>query len=83
MKKAVVEAEAYAPVEDVYALIEDFEGYGDFSEYVNDIRVVDDGENPEWEIEFRWWIVSYTARSKVLEQEENEYIEWRLTKDVD
>ncbi len=83
MKKAVIEAESYAPVEDVFDVIEDFRGYGDYSEFVEDIRVVDDGDQPEWEIDFSWWIVNYTARSKVLAVEEDEYIEWKVTKDVD
>ncbi len=83
MKKAVLEGEAYAPVGDVYDFFMDFGNYGKYSEYVKDVRVVGNGDLPEWEIEFRWWIVRYTARSKLVDYEENEYIEWQVTKDVD
>lgn len=83
MKRAVIEADSYAPVERVFEFIRDFENYEKYSKYVSDIRRVDDGEEPEWEIDFNWWIVKYTARSKLVEVEENEYIEWQVTKDVD
>lgn len=83
MKKAIIEGEAYAPVEDVYNFFMDFENYGKYSKYVEDVHVVEDGDHPEWEIDFRWWIVRYAARSKLVDYEENEYIEWQVTKDVD
>lgn len=83
MKKAVIEADSYAPVEEVYDFMEDFGNYGQYSKFIDEIRVVDDGDQPEWEVDFEWWIVSYTARSKVLDKQENEYIEWQVTKDVD
>ncbi len=82
MKKAVIEADSYAPVEEVFDFIRDFENYEKYSKYVSDIRRVSD-DGPEWEIDFEWWIVNYTARSKLVEVEENEYIEWQVTKDVD
>jgi len=83
MKKAVLEGETYAPVDDVYEFFMDFKNYGKYSEYVKDVRVVSNGDLPEWEIEFRWWIVRYTARSKLVDYKKNEYIEWQVTKDVD
>jgi ribosome-associated toxin RatA of RatAB toxin-antitoxin module len=83
MKKAVLEGEAYAPVEDVYDFFMDFKNYGKYSEYVDEVRVVENGGLPEWEIDFKWWIVRYTARSKLVDYEENDYIEWQVTKDVD
>lgn len=83
MKKAIIEGDAYAPADDVYDFFMDFENYGKYSEYVESVRVVEDGDYPEWEINFRWWIVRYAARSKLVDYEEGEYIEWQVTKDVD
>lgn len=79
MKKAVIEGDAYAPVEDVYSFFMDFDSYGRYSEYVDRIRRVGD---MEWEITFKWWKARYTSRSRVVDYEENEYIEWEVTKDV-
>jgi ribosome-associated toxin RatA of RatAB toxin-antitoxin module len=82
MKRGIIEGESYAPVEDIYDFFMDFQNYGKYSEYVDDVRVVDE-EYPEWELDFRWWIIRYTARSRLVDHEENEYIEWMVTKDVD
>ncbi|MFP4174940.1 MAG: SRPBCC family protein [Halobacteriales archaeon] len=83
MKRAIIEGEAYSDIGDVYDFFMDFENYVKYSEYVDDIRVVEDGDHPEWEMDFRWWIIRYTTRSKLLDYEENDYIEWQVTKDVD
>lgn len=83
MKKAIIEGESYAPVDEVYDFFMDFDNYGKYSEYVERVRVVEDGDYPEWAIDFKWWIVRYTARSKLVDYEENDYIEWQVTKDVD
>ena len=83
MKRAIIEGTSYAPVGDVYDFFMDFENYVKYSEYVADIRVVEDGDYPEWEMDFRWWVIRYTTRSKLVDYEEDEYIEWKVTKDVD
>ncbi|MDY7081515.1 MAG: SRPBCC family protein [Halobacteria archaeon] len=82
MRKAVIEGEAYAPASDVYDFFMDFENYGDYSEYVDDVRLVRDGDHPIWEIDFHWWILKYTAKSCLVDYEEDEYIEWKVIKDV-
>jgi ribosome-associated toxin RatA of RatAB toxin-antitoxin module len=83
MKRAIIEGKSYAPVDDVYDFFMDFNNYVKYSEYVADIRVVEDGDYPEWEMDFRWWMIRYTTRSKLIDYEENDYIEWKVTKDVD
>lgn len=83
MKRAIIEGESYAPVDDIYDFFMDFQNYGKYSEYVENVRVVEDGDHPEWAMDFRWWIIRYTARSKLVDYVENEYIEWEVTKDVD
>jgi ribosome-associated toxin RatA of RatAB toxin-antitoxin module len=83
MKRAIVEGMSYAPVDDIYGFFMDFENYVKYSEYVDDIRVLEDGDHPEWELDFKWWIIRYTTRSKLIDYEENDYIEWEVTKDVD
>ena len=83
MKKATIVAEAYASKQDVYDFLMDFKNYTKYSKYAKDTRLVHDGEQPEWEIDFRWWMVKYTARSKVTDYRPPDYIKWRVIKDAD
>ncbi|MFB6283077.1 MAG: SRPBCC family protein [Halobacteria archaeon] len=83
MKKATIVAEAYASKEDVYDFLMDFKNYTKYSKYAKNTRLVVDGENPEWEIDFRWWLVKYTAKSKVTDYRKPDFIEWRVVKDAD
>lgn len=79
MKKAVIEGDIHASVEEVYSFFMDFDSYGRYSEYVRSVRRVGD---MEWRITFEWWRARYTSRSRVVDYRENEYIEWKVTKDV-
>jgi uncharacterized protein YndB with AHSA1/START domain len=74
----------YVPPEEVYDFLMDFEGYKDYSGYVDRIHVDGDGGvGTEYGIEFSWWKLSYLARSRVVALDPPERIEWEIIKDVD
>lgn len=84
MNRVEVSTVVYLPPEEVYTFLLEFRGYAKYSEYLRDVRQFGDGEpGTEYELEFAWWKLKYTARSKVTAVEPPERIEWRLIKDID
>jgi ribosome-associated toxin RatA of RatAB toxin-antitoxin module len=74
----------YADPEEVFEFLMDFEGYKQYSGYVNRIHVDGDGGvGTEYGIEFSWWKLSYLARSRVVGIDRPRRIEWEIIKDVD
>lgn len=79
-----VSTTVYLPPAEVYAFLLDFEGYANYSEYLRTVRAFGDGgAGTEYELEFAWWKLQYTARSAVVEVDPPNRIEWQLTKDID
>jgi uncharacterized membrane protein len=79
-----VSTDVYLPPEEVYEFLLAFERYAEYSEHLRDVRVFGDGgAGTEYELEFAWWKLTYTARSEVTAVEPPSRIEWRLTKDLD
>lgn len=84
MDRVEVSTVVYLPPEEVYEFLLAFRGYAEYSEYLQTVRQFGDGEvGTEYELEFAWWKLRYTARSAVVELEPPNRIEWRLTKDLD
>lgn len=84
MDRVEVSTIVYLPPEEVYEFLLAFSGYAEYSEYLRTVRQFGDGEvGTEYELEFAWWKLHYTARSEVVEVESPNRIEWRLTKDLD
>jgi uncharacterized membrane protein len=74
----------YLPAEEVYEFLLDFPRYARYSEHLTDVRQFGDGHpGTEYELDFAWWKLSYTARSRVTGVEDARRIDWRVTKDVD
>ncbi len=74
----------YAPIEEVYELLLDFEGYPRYSEYVSRVsKSGDGGEGTSYGIELGWKRFTYTAWSRVIELSRPHRIEWELAKHVD
>ncbi len=84
MNRVEVSTIVHLPPKEVYTFLLEFRGYAKYSEYLRDVRQFGDGEpGTEYELEFAWWKLKYTARSKVTAVEPPERIEWRLIKDID
>ena len=74
----------YAPREEVFEFLLEFQGYARYSEYLERVEGFGDGSTgTEYELTFSWWKLSYTARSRVTAVDAPERIDWRLTKDLD
>lgn len=84
MNRVEVSTAVYLPPREVYDFLLEFRGYAKYSEYLQAVRQSGDGgAGTEYELEFAWWKLQYTARSEVLEVEPPNRIEWHLTKDID
>jgi uncharacterized membrane protein len=79
-----VSTTVYLTPEEIYAFLLDFRGYAGYSEHLRAVRAYGDGgPGTEYELEFGWWKLQYTARSEVVEVDPPNRIEWRLRKDLD
>lgn len=84
MDSVEVSTTVYLPPAEVYAFLLDFERYASYSEYLRTVRAFGEGGvGTEYELEFAWWKLQYTARSAVVEVSPPNRIEWRLTRDFD
>jgi uncharacterized membrane protein len=73
----------YVPLEEAYDFLVDFEGYANYSKYLE--RVERDGEGgpgTEYDIYLQWWKLDYVVRSEVTEFDRPERIGWRITEDL-
>lgn len=74
----------HLPPEEVYDFLVDFPRYANYSEHLREVRRHGDGSpGTEYDLEFAWWKLTYTARSRVVAAEPPERIDWKLVKDVD
>jgi ribosome-associated toxin RatA of RatAB toxin-antitoxin module len=74
----------YLPPEDVYEFLVDFPRYANYSEYIQEVRRHgDDSPRTEYDLEFTWWKLSYTARSAVTDVDPPNRIDWKLVEDLD
>ncbi len=84
MDRVEVSTIVYLPPQEVYEFLLEFRGYAAYSEYLRAVRQFGDGGvTTEYELEFAWWKLQYTARSAVTEVDPPNRIEWKLTKDLD
>lgn len=74
----------YLPPEEVYEFLLGFQSYAEYSEHLTGVRQFGDGEpGTEYELDFSWWKLTYTARSKVTDVDPPNRIDWRIVKDID
>lgn len=84
MNRVEVSTVVHLPAQAVYEFLLEFRGYASYSEYLRSVRQFGDGgTGTEYELEFAWWKLRYTARSKVVSVDPPDRIEWELTKDID
>ena len=84
MNRVEVSTVVYLPPEEIYEFLLEFNGYANYSEYLESVRQFGDGgPGTEYELDFSWWKLGYTARSQVTRVDPPDRIEWRLTKDID
>ena len=84
MDTVEVSTEVDLSPEAVYEFLLDFPGYAEYSEHLTAVRQHGDGApGTEYELDFAWWKLTYTARSRVTGVDPPDRIDWRVVKDVD
>ncbi|MES3516319.1 MAG: SRPBCC family protein [Natronomonas sp.] len=79
-----VRTDVYLPPEEVYAFLIDFPRYARYSKHLTDVRQYGDGTpGTAYELDFSWWKLTYTARSRVSAVDPPNRIDWTITKDLD
>lgn len=74
----------HLPRDEVYEFLVDFPRYANYSEHLEEVRRYGDGSpGTEYDLEFAWWKLNYTARSQVVAADQPERIDWELVKDID
>lgn len=84
MDSVEVTTDVFLPPEEVYDFLLEFRSYTKYSEHLADVRQHGDGSpGTEYELDFAWWKLTYTARSEVTDVDRPHRIDWRVVKDVD
>ncbi len=84
MDAVEVRTTVYLPPAEVHEFLVDFPGYADYSEHLEAVRRHGDGgPGTEYELDFAWWKLTYTARSRVTDVDPPDRIDWRVVEDVD
>lgn len=83
MQRLEVATDVYVDRETVYEFLLSFTEYARYSAYLEEVRRHGDGSpGTEYDLEFSWWRLTYTARSAVTDVEPPGRIEWRLVDDL-
>ena len=84
MDRVTMSAVVYTDPQSVFDFLVDFERYGDYTDYVRRVTASGDGgPGTRYAIEFGWWKLTYTARSRVVAVDPPIEIQWEITKDLD
>lgn len=68
----------------VFPVLRDFEGYPEYSTYLDSVeRVRGSDSQSEYVLQFGWWRLTYETRTRVVEMEAPETIEWEVVSDLD
>jgi len=74
----------YLPPQDVYDFLVDFPQYARYSKHLREVHQHGDGgPGTEYDLEFAWWKLTYTARSRVTDVDPPTRIDWAVVRDVD
>lgn len=72
------------PPEAVFPVLRDFEGYPEYSTYLDQVRRTGgSGEKLEYALQFGWWRLSYETHTRVLELDPPGLIKWEVTSTLD
>lgn len=84
VERVEVTTVVYADQERVYDFLLDFPGYARYSEYLTRVDQRGDGQvGTQYDLQFAWWKLTYTAQSEVVDVDAPDRIDWRITKDID
>lgn len=74
----------YVSPEEVYDFLREFPRYARYSKYLRRVdQHGDGGPGTEYDLEFTWWKLSYTVRSRVTDVEPPRTIDWTIVGKLD
>jgi len=83
VQRLEVATDVYADRETVYEFLLSFTRYAQYSEYLEAVTRHGDGSpGTEYDLRFSWWRLAYTARSRVIDVDPPDRIEWELVDDL-
>ncbi|MFB6106181.1 MAG: SRPBCC family protein [Halobacteriaceae archaeon] len=83
MKTAEVSTVVYLPRAEVFAFLRDFPRYADYSKYLEGVEQTGDGgPGTAYRLQFRWWVLSYTAHTRVTSVDPPDRLDWTVTRDL-
>ena len=84
MERILLSTIVYRTPEAIFPHLESFDDYPRYAEYLERVdRHGDGGGGTRYDLHFRWWKLTYTARSEVTAVEPPRRIEWRLRRGID
>lgn len=84
MEEVSVSTEVYVPPSEAFAFLRDFDGYAEYSPYLENVRQFGTGEvGTEYELTATWWRIDYRARTEVTGIVPPHRIEWRVLDVID
>lgn len=84
MDRLAVSTIVYVSPEEVYEFLREFPRYARYSKYLRRVdRHGDGGPGTEYDLEFAWWKLSYTVRSRVTDVDPPRTIDWTIVGKLD
>ncbi|QZA88696.1 SRPBCC family protein [Salinarchaeum sp. IM2453] len=84
MDRIEVSTVVYVSAEEAFEFLVDFPRYAQYSKYLDSVQQHGTGgAGTKYDLTFRWWKLTYTARSEVTSIEENKRIDWELVNSLD
>ncbi len=83
MDRVAVSTVVRVSPEEMYDFLVDFPRYARYSEYLKSVEQRGDGgPGTEYDLNFAWWKLSYTAHSEVTAVDPPNGLSWRIVEDV-
>ncbi|RQG92746.1 SRPBCC family protein [Natrarchaeobius halalkaliphilus] len=84
MDRILLSTVAHRSPEEVFPYVRSFTDYPRYADHLNAVSVHGDGNSGSvYDLHFEWWMLGYTANSKVIDVSPPDSLEWRLVNDVD
>lgn len=84
MERILLSTVIHRPPDEVFPQLRAFTEYHRYAKYLDSVtRHGDGGAGTLYDLQFSWWKLRYTVRSKVTDVTEPRSLEWRLVKDLD
>jgi hypothetical protein len=91
VERILLSTVVYREPADIFPYLRSFETYPRYADHLEEVVRVDGGDTtadttddrPQYDLRLRWWKLSYTAHSTVVDVTEPTLLEWELREDID